>query len=72
MMIEVDDAHAVIWTKPEDLPFDPQDPKKGFSAAYEGGYPVGMCDGSARILPKKIDAKDLKALFTRAAGDASP
>jgi hypothetical protein len=30
-----------------------------------------MCDGSARILPKMIDGKDLKALTTRAAGAAS-
>jgi hypothetical protein len=72
MTIEVDDAHAVIWTKPVDLPFDPQDPRKGLDASYETGYPVGMCDGSARILPKTIDAKDLKALITRAAGDVSP
>jgi hypothetical protein len=71
MTIEVDDAHAVVWTRPADLPFDPADPKKGFSAGYEAGYPVGMCDGSARILPKTIDAKDLKALMSRAAGAAS-
>jgi hypothetical protein len=69
MTVEVDDAHAVIWTKPEDLPFDPRDPKKGFSASHEEGYPVGLCDGSAGNLPKTIDATRLKALFTRAGGE---
>ncbi len=70
MTVEADDAHAVVWTKPEDLPFDPADPKKGLSTGYEGGCPVGMCDGSAtKLLPKIIDAKDLKALFTRAGGE---
>jgi hypothetical protein len=69
MTIEVDDARAVIWTKPEDLAFDPQDPKKGFSVSYEEGCPVGMCDGLARAVPKTTDAKELKALITRAAGD---
>ncbi|MGD0897702.1 MAG: DUF1559 domain-containing protein, partial [Thermoguttaceae bacterium] len=27
MTVEVDDRHAVIWTRPDDLVFDPQDPK---------------------------------------------
>jgi prepilin-type processing-associated H-X9-DG protein len=69
MTIEVDDQHAVVWTKPEDLPFDPANPKKGIGSLFEGGFNVGMCDGSVRFVPKMIDPKTLKALITRAGGE---
>ena len=29
MVVTVDDAHAAIWTKPDDWPFDPKDPAGG-------------------------------------------
>jgi hypothetical protein len=70
MLVEVDDQHAVVWTKPDDLPFDPQEPKKGIGSLYERGFAAAFCDGSVRFIRKSIDPKTLKALFTRAGGDA--
>ena len=69
MTIEVDDPHAVIWTKPDDLPFDPTDPQKGIGNMFAEGFDAGMCDGSVRFIRKDVDPKVLKALITRAADD---
>ena len=66
LMVEVDDAHAVVWTKPDDLAFDPQDPRKGIGSIFPEGFHAAMCDGSVRFVPNALDAKALKALFTRA------
>jgi hypothetical protein len=69
MLVAVDDQHAVVWTKPDDLPFDPQDPKKGIGRVYPEGLPAAFCDGSAHLLRRTIDPETLKALFTRAGGE---
>ncbi len=69
MVVEVDDQHAAIWTKPEDWPFDPEAPANGLSRFFQGGFHAAFCDGSVHFLPKTIDRKTLKALFTRAGGE---
>ena len=69
MVLEVDDRRGVVWTKPDDLPFDPQDPTKGIGGLYEDGFHATFCDGSVHFIRKTIDPKDLKALFTRAGGE---
>jgi hypothetical protein len=69
MIVAVDDKHSVVWTKPEDLAFDPQDPKKGIGSLFPGAFPAAMCDGSVRILRTTIDPTTLKALITRAGGE---
>lgn len=69
MIVEVDDEHAPIWTKPDDLPFDPSDPGKWLSRAFEGGFNAALGDGSTRHL-KLFDKPDmLRILFTRAGGE---
>ena len=69
MLVEVDDEHAVPWTKPDDMPFDPADPKKGIGSLYEQGFIAAYCDGSVHFMQNSIDPKTLKALFTRAGGE---
>jgi hypothetical protein len=69
MIVEVDNFHAVPWTKPEDWPFDPQAPAKGLCFYFGGGFHAAFCDGSVHFIPKTIDPKTLKALFTRAGGE---
>jgi len=72
MAVEVDDQHAVIWTKPDDLPFDPENPAKGLGGADKRGFNALFCDGSVHFLLKDIDPKVLRALFTRAGGEVTP
>jgi len=65
-LVEVDDKHAVIWTKPDDWELDPKQPKVGLGGQFEGGFNAGVADGSVRFMPGAIDADTLNALFTRA------
>jgi hypothetical protein len=72
MVVEVDDEHAVIWTKPEDLSFDPKDPTKGLGRFFDGTFHAALCDGSVLLVhwpktPKEIHR--LGCLFMRADGE---
>jgi hypothetical protein len=70
MAIEVDDDHAVIWTKPYDFPFDAANPAEGLTKLPKGGFWAVLCDGSVRWIPREFDLKYLRAAFTRAGGEA--
>lgn len=70
MVVEVGDDQAVIWTKPQDLPVDLDDPAKGLGGLFKGGFQAAICDGSAHFISNSIDQKTLRALLTRAGGEA--
>ncbi len=73
MVVTVDDQHAVIWTKPDDWLFAPQDPAQGLARFFNGGFTTAFCDGSVHWHGWPRDSKDiarLRALFTRAGGEA--
>jgi hypothetical protein len=65
MIVDADPQHAVIWTKPDDLEIDLEKPMKGLVGQHDNGFMAARCDGSVRIIPKNIDLKTLRALFTR-------
>jgi len=73
LIVEVDDEHAVPWTKPEDLPFAPDNPARGLGGHVEGTARSVFCDGSVRLLKNLLidpsRASQLKALFTRNGGE---
>lgn len=69
LVIDVDRKHAVIWTKPDDLPVDPKQPQRGVGTQHEGGFWVLFCDGSTHFLSKTITPKTLYGLFTRNGGE---
>ena len=63
-------ADAVIWTKPDELEFDPQkDARKLLGEVVNGRCQVGMFDGSVRTLGKLPSKETLHALVTRAGGE---
>jgi hypothetical protein len=68
-LVDADDAHAVPWTKPEDLEVDLDDPARGLSTRFVAAYLAGFVDGSVHFLPRKIDPTTLRALFTRDGGE---
>jgi hypothetical protein len=68
-IVDADDAHAVEWTKPEDLPIDSKAPRKGLSKRHDETYLTLFVDGSVHGLPAKIKDTMLYALFTRAGGE---
>ncbi len=68
MVVEVDDEHAAIWTKPDDLPFDPKEPAKGLGRFFDGGFNATFCDGSVHSFRTAPDRETLRRLFLRTDG----
>lgn len=69
MLVEADDAHAVVWTKPDDLEIDLKKPLAGLAIRPPGAFLALLADGSVRFLREEIDPKTVAALFTRAGGE---
>ena len=69
-LVETDDDRAVVWSKPEDITIDRQNPATGLLGHYGDGFQAAMADGSVRFVPKGMDPAKLWALFTRAGGEA--
>ena len=72
LAVEADDDQAVIWTKPDDLEYDPQEPMAGLGQVRPGGFNVLMADGSVRFIGNNIDPEVLKAMFSRGGGEVVP
>ena len=72
LIVEVGEDQAVTWTKPDDLPFDP-DPKQPLpklGGLFGDGFHAAFCDGSVRFLRHDIGEQTLRALITRDGGEA--
>jgi uncharacterized protein (TIGR03067 family) len=67
-LLAVEAADAVIWTRPDDLPFDPKQtvPRLGIG---EGAIHVAFCDGNVAILSREVTPEVLRALITRNGGE---
>lgn len=64
LFVEADPECAVIWTKPDDIQFDPQQPFKclgGHGATFQAVF----ADGSVRAIPTTIDAETMRRLVSR-------
>jgi hypothetical protein len=70
MVVEVDDKHAVVWTRPDDLPYDPKEPLRGLGGHVKGGFMAVLCDCSAHFFPLTMKPDSLRAFFSAAAGDS--
>ncbi len=69
-LMVVEAADAVPWTKPEDLPFDPEKPLPKLGGEFPDLFLAAFCDGSVHVIEKKkIDDKLLRALITRNGGE---
>ncbi|HUT89457.1 MAG TPA: DUF1559 domain-containing protein [Thermoguttaceae bacterium] len=73
LIVEVDDEHAVPWTKPADLDFDPENPARGLGGHIEGTARSVFVDGGPRLLKNLLTdpgrVSQLKAIFTRNGGE---
>jgi hypothetical protein len=67
--VEVDGEHAVVWTQPSDLPYDPAHPASGLGGHFGGGFLALSADGAAHYLPLDSNPDTLRALFTPAGGE---
>lgn len=58
----------VVWTKPADLPFDPDKKVPALGGMFDGVFHVGMADGTVMRCRKDPDEKELKKLIMPADG----
>lgn len=70
MVVEANDKGAVTWTKPDDMVPDAKDPAKALRGLWRSGLHVLLADGSVRRFSNTIEARVIKAVFTRAGGEA--
>jgi hypothetical protein len=68
LTVVVDDEHAVIWTKPDDLRVDPENPLRGLRIE-SGAFTFGLADGSVQSFPADFPAAEWLKLLTRAGGE---
>jgi hypothetical protein len=66
LLAEVADDRAVIWTKPDDLTYDAEEPGQGLDSRSGEGYLIACCDGSVHQIDPKIGNAALAAAFSRA------
>ena len=67
MLVEAGADKAVPWTKPEDLPFDPEKPSAALGKVSPEGFVATFFDGHVQRL--KVDDQTLKALITPNGGE---
>jgi hypothetical protein len=65
-VVEVDDAHAVPWTSPDDWPYNPDDPTAGLGGHFEGIFLTAGCDAAVHTLQRSIDPEVLRSLISYA------
>lgn len=70
--VEANADRAVIWSKPDDLKFDPQQPLAGLGELRPGGFQALLMDGSTRFIANTIDHDILRALITIAGREPIP
>ncbi len=68
LFVQANDDLAVVWTKPDDLAYDPKAPTNGLGFRYPGALVV-FVDGSTHLIPKTVEKATLQALFTRNGGE---
>ncbi|QDU60590.1 hypothetical protein Pan216_14370 [Planctomycetes bacterium Pan216] len=69
MVVVADAEHGVIWTKPEDLIINPDDPFRGLLGTKGTDFLTLFADGSVRVMNKSIGSEKLRAFFTRGGGE---
>jgi hypothetical protein len=70
VMTVVEAAEPVTWTRPEDLTFVPDGALPKVGGVFEGGFHAAFASGRVRFLAKGLEPATLRALITRAGGEA--
>ena len=68
-ILVVENGEGVPWTKPDDLPYAPDQPLPKLDGIFPDGFFVAMADGSVRIIKKDTSEATLRALVTRNGGE---
>jgi hypothetical protein len=65
----VEAEQPVIWTKPDELAFDPKGPLPPLGLKEHDYFLATFCDGSVRPIKKNADQENLKKAFTAVGGE---
>ncbi|MCH8922279.1 MAG: DUF1559 domain-containing protein [Planctomycetes bacterium] len=65
LLVEASDEAAVIWTKPDDWQFNPDQPLDGLVGQYKTGFLVLFADTAAREIPASVDEDLLRRMVLR-------
>lgn len=68
-LLQADESHAVIWTKPDDLVIDEKDPIRSMIGPETKRFAVSLADGSVRFLSRDNDSSTLMSLFSIDGGE---
>jgi hypothetical protein len=68
LILEADQDHRVIWTKPDDWPFNPYQPSQGLAPKFS----VARADGSVFRLRSDMPVPALRAILTRTVSEPAP
>lgn len=69
MVIEIEPANAVVWSKPDDFTPDDKAPAKGLHFRAGGVCLAAFADGHVSALSNRLRPEAWKALFTRNGGE---
>jgi len=67
-VLVVEAKRDVPWTKPEDIPFDPEKPLPKLGGFTEGGFHALLADVTVRFIPESMDENMRRAAIQRADG----
>ena len=69
-IMAVEARRDIPWTKPEDIPYSADKPLPELGGFHEGGFSAALMDGSVRLINRAINENTLRALITKAGGEA--
>ncbi len=69
MLLQVDDKHAPVWTKPDDWQYNAKQPKAGLGRLHPGIFLAGFADAHVKSISNEIDVDVFKAMLTCAGGE---
>jgi hypothetical protein len=68
LLVQADEAHAVEWTRPQDLKIDLDQPQAGLGL-QAGSYVVALADGYVHVISPGVTKATLRAAFTANGGE---
>jgi hypothetical protein len=68
-ILAVEAKRDIPWTKPEDIPFDPNGPVPELGNFSPNGFNAAFADGAVRFISQTVNPMVLKALITRSGGE---
>ncbi len=72
MVVEANDSRAVVWTKPDDLEYDPKRPLDGLVGLWPGAFLAVLCDAELRKSLRASTPRSCAAWSTVTTASRSP